>query len=118
MDSRNAETLVEEAIFEFTMGGHDKALALIAEALAADPDSFPAWHAKAEIHFDRRELDAALEAGDRAAAISPDDVHIHTTLSRVWMERGDKTKAEHHGARARVLGWKDQLKENPGPSGF
>ncbi len=114
MDKDNAEALVEEAIFEFTMGGHDKALAKIAEALAADPDSFAAWHAKAEVHFDRRELDEALEAAARAAALAPDDVHIHTTLSRVWMERGDKAKAEHHGARARVLGWKDQLKDGDG----
>ncbi|MCC5807033.1 MAG: hypothetical protein JJU00_11960 [Opitutales bacterium] len=116
MDKDSAEALVEEAIFEFTMGGHDAALAKITEALAAEPNSFAAWHAKAEIHFDRRELDDALEAGNHAAALSPEDVHIHTTLSRIWMERGDKEKAEHHGARARVLGWKDQLKGNPGDS--
>jgi hypothetical protein len=35
---------------------------------------------------------------------------INTTLSRVWMERGDKAAAEHFGARAKVLGWKEQLK--------
>ena len=28
------------------------------------------------------------------------------------MEKGDKPRAEHFGAQARILGWKDQLK-NP-----
>jgi hypothetical protein len=27
------------------------------------------------------------------------------------MEKGDKTKAEHFGAQAKIQGWKDQLKE-------
>jgi hypothetical protein len=35
-------------------------------------------------------------------------------MSRIWMERGDKTKAEYHGAQARILGWGDQLKEPEG----
>jgi hypothetical protein len=30
------------------------------------------------------------------------------------MERGDKPKAEHHGAQARLLGWGDQLKQPEG----
>ena len=55
----------------------------------------------------------ALEAGKIAVGIKEDDVHIHTTLSRIWMELGDKEEAEKHGARARVLGWKEQLKEPP-----
>jgi hypothetical protein len=37
---------------------------------------------------------------------------INTTLSRIWMERGDKARAEHFGAQAKILSWKDQLK-NP-----
>jgi hypothetical protein len=38
-------------------------------------------------------------------------VHIHTSLSRIWMELGNKDEAEKHGARARVLGWREQLRE-------
>jgi hypothetical protein len=37
---------------------------------------------------------------------------INTTLSRIWMEKGDKPMAEKFGAQAKILGWKDQLK-NP-----
>jgi Flp pilus assembly protein TadD len=60
-----------------------------------------------------KRLDPALAAAERALALRPDDLFIHTTLSRIWMERGDKATAEKHGARARVLGWKDTLKTAP-----
>jgi hypothetical protein len=55
-----------------------------------------------------------LAAGEHALALRPKDIHIHTSMSRIWMERGDKAKAEHHGAQARILGWGDQLKEPEG----
>jgi hypothetical protein len=63
-----------------------------------------------------RRLDDALAAGDRAHALRKDDLFINTTLSRIWMEKGDKPRAEHFGAQAKILGWKDQLK-NPGQAG-
>jgi len=34
-------------------------------------------------------------------------------LSRIWVEKGDKEKAEHHGAQARMLGWKDEIQNPP-----
>jgi tetratricopeptide (TPR) repeat protein len=107
-----ANALVEEATFDFTLGDHAAALEKLAQALELQPDSFEAWHAKAEIHFSERDLEEALAAADRALALRPDDLFIHTTLSRIWMERGDKPMAEKYGARAKILSWKDQLK-NP-----
>ncbi|MFP4282676.1 MAG: tetratricopeptide repeat protein [Opitutales bacterium] len=113
MPERDPQELVDEATFEFTLGNHETALALLAEALAAAPESFAGWLAKAEIHFDQRDLDAALEAAERALALDPDDVHANTSLSRIWMERGDKERAEHFGAQARIKGWKVELKSDP-----
>ena len=55
------------------------------------------------------QYDEALTAAEKALKLAPEDIHIHTSLSRIWMERGDK-KAEHHGAQARMLGWKEQLR--------
>ncbi|MBC8009018.1 MAG: tetratricopeptide repeat protein, partial [Burkholderiales bacterium] len=76
------------------------------------PDSFEAWHALSEVHFAHRALDPALEAARRAHALRPDDLFINTTLSRIWMEKGDKPMAEKFGAQAKILGWKDQI-QNP-----
>lgn len=110
------QSLIEDATFDYTMGDHDAALAKLARATAAAPDAFEAWHALAEIHFALRRFDAALAAADKAHALRPDDLFINTTLSRIWMEKGDKATAEKYGAQAKILSWKDQLR-NPNASG-
>jgi predicted Zn-dependent protease len=110
------QQLVDDATFDYTMGDNEAALAKLARATAAAPDALPAWHALAEINFSLRRFDAALAAGERAHALQPDDLFINTTLSRIWMEKGDKARAEHFGAQAKIQGWKDQLR-NPGTSG-
>jgi len=104
--------LIEDATFDYTMGDNDAALAKLGRATAAAPDSFAAWHASAEINFGLRRFDDALAAAEQAHRLRPDDLFINTTLSRVWMEKGDKAKAEHFGAQAKIASWKDQLK-NP-----
>lgn len=106
------QQLIDDATFDFTMGENDAALAKLAHATAAAPESFAAWHALAEVNFNLRRFDAALAAAERAHALRPDDLFINTTLSRVWMEKGDKAKAEHFGAQAKIASWKEQLK-NP-----
>jgi len=109
-DANDLNDLVEEATFDFSMGETEAAIGKLERALKADPDSFEAWHAMAEISYSSRDFDRALEAAEKAHALRPDDVFVNTTLSRVWLEKGDKERAEHFGAQARVLGWKEQLK--------
>lgn len=106
------QSLVEDATYDHAVGDTDSALAKLGRATAAAPDSFEAWHALAEVNFALRRFDDALAAAERAHALRPDDLFINTTLSRVWMEKGDKPKAEHFGARARIETWRDQLR-NP-----
>jgi predicted Zn-dependent protease len=110
MTSDELQALIDDATFDYTVGDSDAALAKLAQATVAAADSFAAWHALAEINFSLRRLDAALAAGERAHGLRPDDLFINTTLSRIWMERGDKTRAEHFGAQAKIQGWKEQLK--------
>jgi len=112
MSDDDLQTLIEDATLDYTLGDTDTALAKLDQATARAPGSFEAWHALAEINFSLRRLDAALAAADHAHALRPDDLFINTTLSRIWMERGDKATAEKFGARAKVLSWKDQLR-NP-----
>ncbi len=116
MNAGQVQSLVEEATFDYTMGEHDAALAKLTRATVAAPAAFEAWHALAEINFSLRRFDAALVAADRALSLRPNDLFINTTLSRIWMEKGDKATAEKYGAQAKILGWKDQLK-NPTASG-
>lgn len=109
MDAPQQRHLIDEATFAHTMGDSDQAIALLAQVIDANPDSFDAWHTLAEVHFANGNYPAAGDAGLSALAIKEDDVHLHTSLSRIFMELGDKDTAEKHGARARVLGWKAEL---------
>lgn len=112
MTDDELQTLIDDATFDYTMGDTDAAVEKLARATTAAPENFAAWHALAEINFDARRLDAALDAAQRAHALRADDLFINTTLSRIWMEKGDKPMAEKFGAQAKILGWKDQL-QNP-----
>lgn len=104
---------IDEATFDFTMGENNLAIEKLAALSEHHPDSFEIWHALTEIYFSAGRYDDSLEAAEKAHAINPDDIHINTSLSRIWVERGDKDKAEHFGAQARMLGWKDELKSPP-----
>ena len=63
--------------------------------------------------FCKEDFQAALKAAEKALAIDDKDLHVNTTLSRIWVQIGDQKKAEYYNARARMLGWKEQLKDQP-----
>lgn len=112
MTADELQNLIEEATADYALGENELAVKKLSHVVSAAPDSFEAWHALAEVNFSLRQLDAALSAAERAHALRPSDLFINTTLSRIWMERGDKARAEHFGAQAKIQSWKDQLK-NP-----
>lgn len=105
--------LLEEATFDYTVGDAGSAVDKLKNVLEHNSQYFEAWHALAEVYYSQKQLDESLKAAERAHAIRPDDLHLNTSLSRIWVALGDKDKAEHFGAQARLLGWKDQLKEPP-----
>ncbi|MGB0743758.1 MAG: tetratricopeptide repeat protein [Opitutales bacterium] len=113
MDETSLQDQVDEATLDFTLGDSDGAIQKLRAIVQAHTDAFAAWHALTEVYFSEGDYDAALEAGETAHKLNPDDVHINTSLSRIWVERGDKDKAEHFGAQARMLGWKEELKSPP-----
>lgn len=113
MSKNSLQDQIDDATLDFTLGDSDAAIAKLEAIVAGHPGTFAAWHALTEVYFAGGDYDAALAAGETAYRLAPDDVHINTSLSRIWVERGDKAKAEHYGAQARMLGWKVQLKAAP-----
>jgi cytochrome c-type biogenesis protein CcmH/NrfG len=113
MKDTSLQDQIDDATFDFTMGESQTAIRKLTAIATAHPQSFEAWHALTEVYFSEADYESALEAGDKALALKPDDIHINTSLSRIWVERGDKDQAEHYGAQARMLGWKDELKSPP-----
>lgn len=116
MTADELQSLIEDATADYAAGESEAALAKLGRATAAVPESFEAWHALAEVNFSLRRLDDALAAAEKAHALRPGDLFINTTLSRIWMERGDKARAEHFGAQAKIQSWKEQLKNPSGHS--
>lgn len=117
-DETSLQDQIAEATFDFTMGDSAAAIAKLVILSESHPESFEVWHALTEIYFSEGRYDDSLAAAEKAHALKPDDIHINTSLSRIWVERGDKEKAEHYGAQARMLGWKEELKSPPEKDAF
>ena len=102
-------SLTQDATFDFTMGDITAALQKLEKALEIDPHFFDALLAKTEIYYAERNFQEALKSAEKAHELQPEDILINTSLSRIWMELGDKPKAEYYGAQARMLGWKQEI---------
>jgi len=104
---------IEEATLDFTLGEDEIAAQKLQKLLKKYPETYDAHLALTEIRLAQGKLDNALQSAQTALKLNPEDIHIHTSLSRIYVELHDKEKAEHHGNQARMLGWKEQLKEPP-----
>ena len=93
-------------------GEQERALAEYQKSLEADPAFTEAMHGMTRTLQDLGRLDEAITAAKRIAELDPDDVLAHTSLSVLYQKKGMVPEAEAEGNKARVLGWKQQLKEN------
>jgi len=93
-------------------GKPEEAVAAYRESLAADPKFTDALHGLARVLQDLERYDEAIAVAQEIAKIDPDDVLAHTSLSVLYMKKGMIPEAEAEGAKARVLGWKQQLKKS------
>ncbi|MBZ5597077.1 MAG: tetratricopeptide repeat protein [Acidobacteriia bacterium] len=91
-------------------GEHERALAEYQKSLDADPSFTEAMHGMARALQDLNRLDEAIAIANRIAELDPDDVLAHTSLSVLYQKKGMIPEAEAEGNKARVLGWKQQLK--------
>ena len=91
-------------------GQLENAVARYRESLGADPTFTEAMHGLACALQDLERYDEAIEAAKRISEVDPDDVLAHTSLSVLYQKKGMIPEAEAEGAKARVLGWKQQLK--------
>jgi cytochrome c-type biogenesis protein CcmH/NrfG len=112
MSPDELQALIDDATFDHATGDEESAVAKLQRAAASSPQSFEAWHALAEVNFSLGRFEEARLAAERGHALRPDDLFINTTLSRIWMEKGDKARAEHFGAQAKIQGWKEELKKS------
>ncbi|MGB8012499.1 MAG: tetratricopeptide repeat protein [Terriglobales bacterium] len=92
-------------------GHHEQAVEKYREALAADPTFTDPLHGLSRALQDLNRLDEAIEVSKQISEIDPDDILAHTGLSILYQKKGMVPEAEAEGNKARVLGWKQQLKK-------
>ena len=73
-------------------------------------------HGLARVYQDMDRLDEAIAVAQPDRAIDPDDVLAHTSLSILYQRKGMVPEAEAEGSQARILGWKQQLKQSKKPA--
>jgi tetratricopeptide (TPR) repeat protein len=92
-------------------GHHEQAVDEYHKSLTADPSFTEAMHGLARALQDLNRLDEAIVIANRVAEIDPEDVLAHTSLSVLYQKKGMIPEAEAEGNKARILGWKQQLKK-------
>ena len=95
-------------------GRHEQAVEEYRQALAADPMFTDALHGLSRALQDLNRLDEAIVVSKQISEIDPDDILAHTSLSILYQKKGMVPEAEAEGNKARVLGWKRELKKGGG----
>lgn len=93
-------------------GKLEEAVAAYRESLEIDPTFTEAMHGLARALQDMQRYDDAIGVAQKITELDPDDVLAHTSLSVLYQKKGMIPEAEAEGAKARVLGWKQQLKKS------
>jgi len=109
-----AHALYRDGLKRHRAKNYAGAVMLLEQAVALDPALADAWEALGVLHDRLGQLDAAIAATERLVALRPDEIMAHTNLSRFFMKKGMKEKAEEEQAKARLLGWKQELATGAG----
>jgi tetratricopeptide (TPR) repeat protein len=115
MNSENSRHKAEDhyyaALDLVSEGQPERALEQYEKSLQADPDFTEAMHGMSRVLQDLNRLDEAIAVSRRIAELDPEDVLAHTSLSVLYQKKGMVPEAEEEGNKARILGWKHQLKK-------
>src|ERR1035437_946200 len=108
---QTAEDHYYAALDLYAEGHHEEAITEYEAAIAADPSFLDAMHGLARVYQDTGQFDKAIAVPTRMADLDRDDVLAHTSLSILYQRKGMVPEAEAEANKARILGWKQQLKQ-------
>jgi tetratricopeptide (TPR) repeat protein len=104
------EDLFEKAVDAFGDEKLDESVELYKKALEIDPNYTDALHGLGMALSKAGRHDEAIATAKRLIEMDNDDVLAHTSLSMFYMEQGQIEAAEKEGNIAKILGWKQDLK--------
>jgi tetratricopeptide (TPR) repeat protein len=115
MPERTPRDIAEDhyyaALDLFADGKHEEAVVEYEKSTVADPTFIDALHGLARAYQDMERYDDAIATAKRIAELDKDDVLAHTSLSILYQKKGMVPEAEEEANKARILGWKQQLKK-------
>ncbi|MFZ3330403.1 MAG: tetratricopeptide repeat protein [Candidatus Acidiferrales bacterium] len=114
---KTAEDHYYAGIDLFGEGKLPEAIAEYARALELNPQFSDALHGLAQAYHAQQDFDRTIETARRILALDPEDILAWTTISRAYQRKGMVPEAEEAGNKARILGWKQQLREQKANSG-
>ena len=112
-----AESLYYAALDALAEGRPETAAGAFRAALAADPTFLDAQHGLIRALQDAGAYDEALAAARALAEQDPDDVLAYTAISILYQHKGMIPEAEEAATRAKLLGWKQQLRAGAAAAG-
>jgi len=107
----SSEELYDQAVDCVADGNLDDAIAKYQEAVALDPAFADAWEGLSMALADQERWDEAIVAATKVVELTPNEQLGYTNVSRIYQRAGNVPEAEAWAAKARVLDWKQQLKE-------
>ena len=110
-----AEDHYYAALDHYAEGRLTEAIADYEAAIATDPTFLDAMHGLARAYQDAEQYDKAIAVANRITELDSDDVLAHTSLSILYQRKGMVPEAEAEANKARILGWKQQLKQGKTP---
>ncbi len=99
----------DDAMFAFSQGDYDIAIAGLRAVLAADPAHFDAQLSLGMAYCRKGDFPTAIAEAHKAEQMRPHEQLVHTNLSLFYMRAGNKVTAEHHGLQARIASWKGNM---------
>lgn len=111
MAELSKEEYFEQAVNAFGDDSLDDAIRLYQKALELDPRYQDALHGLGMAQLQAGQIDDAILTAKRLIEIDPDDILAHTSLSMFYQAKGMIPEAEQEGAKAKILGWKQELKQ-------
>jgi len=104
------EALFDAALDCMAQGDPETAIGYFEHIVALDPAHAEANHGLIRALEDAGRVDDALDAARKLIASDPDDVLAQTRLSMIYQHKGMIAEAEAAAAKAKILGWKQELR--------
>jgi tetratricopeptide (TPR) repeat protein len=109
---KQAEDYYHAAVENLADGDLEAAIRGFRTSLEADPAFADAAHGLIHALKDAGQYDEAVIVTQQLIAADPDDVLAYTSLSILYQHQGRIAEAEAAATRAKLLGWKKQLRED------